>query len=155
MNNDQIHQALQALDEFKDDEIARQQERVSQERKRKLRKKWRLAGQWACLMVCVGIVLYQLPVLISTTRSEAKPLRHGTYNTDAMTDQCITNLWQISRLLQEGKTPDSNITCPASNQPYVVVREADDIIVRSPHPERYGFKDIRVSLKRPVPELIK
>jgi hypothetical protein len=148
-------QTSQALAEFNKEEMARVQEKLSKEHKKGKKKKIWILTQWVCLIICIGIILYQIPTLISATKSDVKPLRQGTYDTDALTDQCIRNLWQISRLIQEGKMPNSSLVCPASNKPYVIVRTDEDILVRSPNPERYGFKDIRVSKKRPIPELIK
>jgi hypothetical protein len=152
---DHASQALQALEEFKKEEISRQQEKVSKEHKKdKKKEKW-IIGLWVILIICVGIILYQTPALISAAKSDVKPLRKGTYDTNGLTDQCIKNLWQISRLVQEGKMPGGNILCPASKKPYVVVKKEEDIIVRSPNPELHGFKEMRVSKKKPVPELIK
>jgi len=94
-------------------------------------------------------------MLLSAANQDVKPLRQGAYNTDAVTDQCIRNLWQVSRLIQEGKLPDDTLVCPASKKPFMVIQTKMDIIVRSPNPELYGFKDIRVSKKNPVPEIIK
>jgi hypothetical protein len=148
-------QALQALEEFNQEEIARQQEKVSKEHEKGKKKRIWIIGQWVILIICVGIVLFQIPAIISSMRSDVKPLRQGADHTNALTDQCIKNLWQISRLIQEGKMPGDNIVCPASKKPYVVVKTEEDIIIRSPNPELYGFKDIRVSQKNPVPELIK
>jgi hypothetical protein len=148
-------QALQALEDFKEGEILRQQEKVSKEQKKDKVKTGRIISQWVVLIVCLGIILYQVPMLISSVKTDVKPLRQGPYNTDALTDQCIRNLWQISRLIQEGKQLPDTIVCPASKKPFMVVRTKMDIIVRSPSPELYGFKDIRVSKKNPVPEIIK
>jgi hypothetical protein len=148
-------QALQALEDFNEEEILRQQEKVSKEQKKNKRKTRRIIGQWVVLIVCIGIILYQVPMLISAANKDVKPLRHGPYNTDAVTDQCIRNLWQISRLIQEGNLPDDTLVCPASKKPFMVIQTKMDIIVRSPNPELYGFKDIRVSKKNPVPEIIK
>jgi len=147
-------QALQALEDFNEEEILRQQEKESEEQKKNKQKTRRIIGQWIVLIVCIGIILYQVPMLISAANKDVKPLRHGPYNTDAVTDQCIRNLWQISRLIQEEKLPDDTLVCPASKNPFMVIQTKMDIIVRSPNPELYGFKDIRVSKKKPVPEII-
>ncbi len=94
-------------------------------------------------------------MLIFAANQDIKPLRQDPYNTDVVTDQIIWNLWQISRLIQGGKLPDDTLVCPASKKPFMVIQTKMDIIVRSPNPELYGFKDIRVSKKNPVPEIIK
>jgi hypothetical protein len=145
--------ALHALEDFKKEELARQQKKTFQGRKKD--KKKRIMIQWLVLIACLCIIAYQIPSFLSITSYDAKHLRNGVYDTDALTDQCIKNLWQISRLIQEGKIPDTRIVCPASNKPYDVIRIDGDIIVRSPNPELYGFKDIQVSKKKPIPELIK
>jgi len=110
---------------------------------------------WITLFACISIIAIQVPKLISVFIKEEKPIRYGPYSTDARTDQCIQNLWQISRGLQEGKLPDDSLVCPASNKPYQVVRTDDEIIVRSPSPELYGYREIRVSKRKPVPEIVK
>ncbi|MFC1857567.1 hypothetical protein ACFL9U_06000 [Thermodesulfobacteriota bacterium] len=148
-------EALHALKEFKEEETSRQQEKISKAQKKDKIKKRRIIGQWVVLILCIGIILYQAPLLISAVKSDVKPLRQGPYNTDTLTDQCIQNLWRISKLVQEGKLPNDTIVCPASKRPFMVVKTKTDIIVRSPNPELYGFKSIQVSKKKPVPELIK
>jgi hypothetical protein len=135
--------------------VVRQQERASKEHKKNEKKRMWVIGQWAIVAICVAIVAYQMPALISAVKSEEKPIRRGTQDTDPQTDQCIKNLWRASRLIQEGKLPDSTLICPASNKPYAIVRTDEDIIIRSPNPELYGLKDIRVSKKNPIPELVK
>jgi hypothetical protein len=153
--SDSKRQALKALEDFEDGEILRQQEKVSKEQKKNKIKTGRIISQWVVLIVCIGIILYQIPMLISAANPDVKPLRKGPYNTDALTDQCIRNLWQVSRLIQEGTLSHDTIVCPASKKPFMVIQTKMDIIVRSPNPELYGFKDIRVSKKNPVPEIIK
>ena len=111
--------------------------------------------QWAVLLLLAGILLFQLPRVIGSLDQKERPLRKGTFATDARTDSCIQDLWQISRGLQEGKLPGPEMRCPASQKPYEIIRTEDDIIVRSPLPERYGYKEIRVSRKNPVPEIVR
>jgi hypothetical protein len=96
----------------------------------------------------------QSPKLAANIGDE-KPVRVGTYDTDAKTDQCIRDLWQISKILQEGKLPGKDMVCPASKKPYVVIRTDSDVVVRAPNPQLYGFREIRVSKGNPIPELIK
>ena len=147
--------AMSALDDFKEEEVERQAALESRDAQKKEKNKLWAAAQWLVLIVCVGVTLYQAPDLILAVTKEEKPLNKGVVKTDALTDQCIRNLWQVSKDLQEGKMPGHNLRCPASNKPYDVVKTGDDIIVRSPNPELYGFKEIRVSRKSPVPEIVK
>ena len=109
---------------------------------------------WITLFACISIIAIQVPKLISAFK-EDKPIRYGTSSTDAQTDQCIKNLWRISKLLQEGKLPGKDIVCPVSKKPYVVTTIEGEVVVRCANPELHGLKEIRVSEKNPMPELIK
>lgn len=146
--------AMEALADF-DRETARRLEdqRADEARKNRQKFRWRVF-QWTVIAVCLGIIGYQIPQIADALNPNAKPLRRGTTATDAITDQCIADLWKVSRRLQEGKSVGKDRVCPASNLPFEIVRTGDDLIVRTPRPDLYGFKDIRVSKKRPVPELI-
>jgi len=125
-----------------------------QEARVKRKRKIRVAFQWGIVVTGLVVIAIQMSETAASFK-EKKPLRYGTYQTDAKTDQCIKNLWKVARLLQEGKMPEKEIYCPASKEPYVITEEKGDIVARSPHPEFYGFKEIRVSKNRPVPEVIK
>jgi len=110
---------------------------------------------WITLFACISIIAIQVPKLISVFIKEEKPIRYGPYSTDAQTDQCIKNLWRISKLLQEGKLPGKDIVCPVSKKPYVVASIGGDTVLRCAKPGLHGFKEIRVSEKDPMPVLIK
>lgn len=150
--------ALQAAQEAVEGIDTRRDEKERKTRTHEARRKWKsmlwMGSQWSVLVICLCIMAFQIPNLILVFK-EKKPIRHGTYRTNDQTDQCIRNLWHIVKMLQEGKLPGKDILCPASNKPYVVMKTKEDVVVRSPNPELYGFKEIRVSKKRPVPELIK
>lgn len=109
---------------------------------------------WIILFACISIIVIKGPKLISAFK-EDKPIRYGTYSTDARTDQCINNLWHISKLLQQGKLPGKDIVCPVSKNQYVVTAIEGDTVVRCANPELHGLKGIRVSEKGSVPVLIK
>lgn len=147
-------QALEALEEFKQERLAREEERASGEQEKEKRKKVWVIGQWVILAICAAIIVYQAPTLVWMTQSDVKPVRQGTRNTDERTDLCIQNLWKASKLIQEGRISESTLVCPASNKPFEVIRTEDDIIVRSPSPELYGVREIRVSRKNPVPKVL-
>jgi len=131
-------------------EIKRQ---IQEARKRRKSRIW-LVSQWIILLACLSIIAIQVPKLISSFEEE-KPIRYGTYSTDAKTDQCIKNLWHISRLIQEGRLPGKDIVCPVSKMPYVINTVDGNIVIHCPNPEKHGFKEIRVSKKNPNPELRK
>lgn len=139
-------------------EVARRRE--GDESKRRLReasKKRRgriwTASLWGVILICLYILAIQAPKLSGFKK--LKPIRHGTYTTDTETDQCINNLWHISKQLQEGKLPDKEIVCPVSKKPYVLSAINNERVVLCPSPEIHGFKQILVRETRPIPELIK
>ena len=113
-----------------------------------------LMVKWAVLLISLIIVAIQMPKLLASFE-EAQPVRQGTYSTDSETDQCITNLWQISKRLQEGKPVGTDIVCPASKKPYIVEGTGKTLTVRCPNPELHGFSLIRVSRNNPIPEVKK
>jgi hypothetical protein len=113
-----------------------------------------LIAQVAIILVAVVIMALQAPRLISAVKGE-RPLRQGTYATDAQADQCIKNLWHIARLIQEGKVPGKDIVCPISKKPYVIRDTGKDVVVSCPNPELHGFKTMQISKRRPVPEVSK
>jgi hypothetical protein len=122
--------------------------------KRAKRSRAWLIAQVAIILAGVAIMALQTPRLISAVKGDG-PLRQGTYATDALGDQCIKNLWHIARLIQEGKVPGKDMVCPISKRPYAIKTMGEDVWVSCPNPELHGFKEIRVSKRRPVPELSK
>jgi hypothetical protein len=122
--------------------------------KREKKSKTWLVVQVIIILIGVAIMALQTPRLIAALK-EGQPLRQGTYATDEQTDQCVKNLWHISRMLQDGKTPPPDMVCPVSNKPYAIRDTGEDIVVRCPNPALHGFKEIQVSKKRPVPEVSK
>ncbi len=145
-------EAIQDLDQrIKEKEVKRQ---AGEEKKKRKNRLW-IAAQLIILLVCVFIIVVQVPKLISAFTEKEKPFRCGTYATDTGTDQCINNLWRISKLIQQGKIPDKKIICPVSKRPYMVTNIDGDVVARCPNPILHGFGEIRVSKKSPMPELIK
>ncbi|MCD4676861.1 MAG: hypothetical protein K8S18_12840 [Desulfobacula sp.] len=139
-------------------ELAEEQISVEEEEALVLKqpKKTRLKMVISCLfvLICIIIIVIQTPKIISAVK-EDKPVRNGTYETDIQTDECIKNLWQISKLLQERKLPGKTIVCPASKKIYVVTRTGNNRVVSCPDPELHGLKTIRVSKASPCPEIRK
>jgi len=127
-------------------------ERPQIKRERKSRV-W-LVVQVAIILIGVAIMALQTPRLIAALQ-EDQPLRYGTYATDERADQCIKNLWHISRMLQDGKKPLVDMVCPVSNKPYEIKESGADIVVSCPNPALHGFQSIQISKKHPVPELSK
>ena len=142
----------QCIIELAEEDITESEDIPRIERPKKSRVK--AVVQCFIILVCISVIAIQIPKLISAFE-EDKPIRYGTYSTDARTDQCINNLWQISKLLQEKSLPADNIVCPASGKPYVVTNTGEDIVVYCPAPGLYGFSIIKVSREHPVPEIKK
>lgn len=116
--------------------------------------RFRAAALWALLCLCVAAAGWQLPTAISSLEKN-KPLRIGTYHTDAAADACIANLWALSRTLQEGSAPDPSLACPSSGLPYAPKTTPDGVVYHCPQPERHGLRDLKVSRRHPVPEVLK
>jgi len=129
---------------------APQKPQIKRERKSRV---W-LVVQVVIIVIGLAIMALQAPRLTAALK-EGQPLRYGTYATDAQTDQCIENLWHISRMLQDGTAPPSDMVCPLSNKPYDIRESGEDIVVRCPNPELHGLKQIQVSKRHPVPEVTK
>jgi ferredoxin-thioredoxin reductase catalytic subunit len=122
--------------------------------KRQQRSKTWLVVQLAIILAAVVVMALQIPRFISAVKGE-RPLRQGTYATDAQADQCIANLWRIARLVQEGKAPGKDIVCPISKKSYVIRDTGKDVVISCPNPELHGFKAMQISKRRPVPEISK
>jgi hypothetical protein len=152
--DDPRQEAMSALADFEQETAERLEDQSEKEAKAEKRKTLKLALQGLVIVVCLGIVGYQVPRLNEVVNAEKQPLRRGTMATNAVTDQCISNLWIASKRLQAQQPVGNDLFCPASNQPFEVRRVAGDVVVRSPRPDLYGFKEIRVSKLKPVPELI-
>lgn len=104
----------------------------------------------ALVVAAIIVIIIQLPKILEETKP-GKPIRIGTYATDEKTDNCIKNLWEASRLLQENKKPDNSLTCPATGSPY----KLEDNKVSCPNPERHGLKALYVTRERRLPEVVK
>ena len=135
------------------------QEKVEIGRKDREKKKRRKGLFWVGLQVgilaiCLGIIAFRMPSITRILKND-KPIRLGTFKTDAMTDECIRVLWQVAKELQEGRMPGDDLICPASRKPFIIEKTEDDIVARCPQPELYGFKNIGVSKNHPIPELIR
>ncbi len=123
---------------------------IQQERKSRT---W-MVLQLIILLACLAVIAIQSPRVISAFKGD-RPLRLGTYATDAQTDQCIRNLWHLSKLLQEGGLPDREMVCPLSTRPYLVRQRGEDTVVSCPNPQLHGVREIHVSKDHPVPEIIR
>ncbi|MEW6666519.1 MAG: hypothetical protein AB1512_15015 [Thermodesulfobacteriota bacterium] len=143
-------EALQGMDQRLEEKETRKRDL---EERRERRERFWIIAQWGIILGCLTILAFQAPGAMSGFR-EDRPIRRGTYATDAPTDGCIANLWRVAKLLQEGKTPGPQLVCPESHRPYALSMEGQSPSARCPNPERHKVKEIRVSMRRPVPEVI-
>ena len=104
------------------------------------------------VLACAATVVYQTPRTLTAFKT-LKPVRTGSYATDAATDQCLKTLWRLAHDFQQGGTGVGQpIVCPASGKPYVITPGPNPEI-RCPDPGAHGFREILTSKKNPVPEL--
>ena len=150
VDSDQLY-CSQCIIELAEENITEPAE-DTQKPPRPARSRKKVVAQWIVLLVCVVIIAFQMPKLFAAFK-EDQPIRHGTYETDAQTDQCINNLWHISRLLQDGNLPGNDIVCPASGKPYVIIKAGEDTVARCPNPGLHGFSEISASMLSPCPEV--
>jgi len=132
-----------------EEQIAADAEKAKKPQKRKWL--WQ-AMKIAVLVISLGVIIFQYPRLMEAF-DPPKPIRQGSYATDAGADRCIENLWLISKGLGEGsKTPEKDMVCPVSVQPYRVDVVDGNMIVSCPDPKSHGLSSLHVSRKNPVPE---
>ncbi|RKX58945.1 MAG: hypothetical protein DRP37_07265 [Thermodesulfobacteriota bacterium] len=110
--------------------------------------------QWIILIFCIFLITTQVPALFSVFKEE-KYVESAPYTSNSQTDQCVDNLWYISKLLQQGKSLGKDMVCPMTGKPYLVTTTEDDVVVCCPNPEKHGFKKICISKKDPMPEIVK
>ena len=101
----------------------------------------------AGVFLILGLRLLSVAPLLQPLR----PLRHGTFETDAIADRCIEELWKLSRQLQDRKLPSLLPLCPLSGKGYVLVEEEGDSRISCPNPGEHGLRRLSVSRKRPIP----
>lgn len=126
---------------------------VANETPSSLAKIWFYA-RWMVIVVCLGACVYFFMNAREVFAAE-KPIRNGSYNTDATTDTCIRNLWKAAALLQSKKEIPKTLICPACKKAYIVIKEGDVTTVSCPDPAKHGCSALVVNSKTIVPEVIK
>jgi len=106
------------------------------------------------VLLCLVVAALQAPRVMEAMKP-TKPLRLGTYETDAVADACLNNLWKAAALLQGGKTPPADLRCPATGRPYLVTRRDGQVEVRCPDPAAHGLKGLWASDRQPLPVVVK
>jgi hypothetical protein len=146
-----VEDVVTGFNQRQEDKAARKQ---IEKEKRNFRGRLRIASQGVLFVIAAVVMSMQAPRIIAGLKDD-KPIRSGTYATDAKTDQCIDTLWQISKLLQEGSLPGKDAVCPVSKKPYGFTTVRGNLVVRCANPERHGFREMRVSKRAPGPVIIK
>lgn len=111
-------------------------------------------GLWAIFIICAGITLIRIPAFQRAFHAP-KPIRVGAYETDARTDACIQNLWQAAKILQERRVPGRELVCPVSGESYKIIKDGNTTLILCPNPEKHRLKNLRLSSKSMVPEVIR
>jgi len=127
-------------------------EKEKQDRPVKGKRKMLVLG--LIMFACVCLIIIRLPKVIAVLKAK-QPLRQGTYATDAQAGKCIGNLWHIAKLLQEGKLPGNDLSCPASGKLYTIVKVGEDTVARCPNPQLHGSGELSVSRLSPCPQVKK
>ncbi len=118
-------------------------------------KKTYIKTLWITLMsllviACIVVLTIQIPKILDVARP-GKPIRQGTYETDKAADECIKNLWLISKAFQENKKPDASLRCPVTNEPY----RFEATKAYCPNPDRHNLKSLSVGKETKIPEAVK
>lgn len=142
--------ALAAVSDFEMAEADREKQFQEHEEAKKEKGKRVVVIQF--IVIVLALIIIPIQLISSLQEPELVPL--DLSDPDEITDQCILNLFIISDMLQLGELPGVDFKCPASDDPYIVIQNADDIIVRDPHPELHGFTEMSVSRNNPFPEIV-
>ena len=116
--------------------------------------------QLSAIGVCAVIMLVRFVFFGGPLGSDADPNNQMSAAAQAqiqrvsMMAQCLAMLQEIGQTLVAGERPAVDARCPNSAQPLQVRDTEDDIIVRVPQPEMYGYADILVSRQDPNPRLV-
>lgn len=94
------------------------------------------------IIIAALLVIYKQYPNLSASSTPQRILRYGTYETDAKTDECISNIW---KLMGNKKL---KLHCPVSGKEYII--EGDEI--RCPDASAHGFKKI-YSSKGQIPRV--
>jgi len=110
-------------------------------------------GAWVALVLSLLFLFYRVQIDYQVFKP-AQPHRLGTYETNAGTDKCIEELWQISRMMQDGKLTETMPLCPVTLKSYVMVKTDENTVITCPNPGEHGIENLYVSRKSPVPVVV-
>ncbi len=142
--------AMDAAGDIRQQDDARAEELAERDARRRKMATAKTAVLWLIVLVCLAATLWQLPAA-KESLEPPKPLRSGTYHTDAVADACITNLWQISKSLQQREPVNAALVCPLTKAPYVTRNSNGLTVYACPNPNQHGLRSLAVSRRDPVP----
>lgn len=64
---------------------------------------------------------------------------------------CVMVFWEIAAQLQNNLEPDASLRCEETDDPNIISRVGDDIVITHPHPELLGYSEIFIRKSNPVP----
>lgn len=67
---------------------------------------------------------------------------------------CEQVFWEIAAQLQSNQEPDASLRCTDSELPNVIIKTANDIVVKHPKPGLLGYSEIYVSKSNPIPVFV-
>ena len=115
---------------------------------------WKYA-RWGIIVISLSICVYFLFNMHKMIPPE-KPIRNGSYETNAITDECIQNLWRAASLLQSHKKIPNDLVCPLCKKTYIITTDASGVIfISCPDPGGHGCKKLEVNSNNLVPEVRK
>lgn len=123
-------------------------------KKAKVRTPSRIRPAIGLLVLISGIIIMGLQAgkLVRAFEPE-RPHYRGAENLDRDAESCISNLWKITRLIQDGALQWPNLKCPLTGMSYRIVHVKGNSIVSCPNPEKHHVTGIWVSRTSPVPEI--
>ncbi len=72
----------------------------------------------------------------------------------AQLNDCVSVFWEIAAEFSAGRVPDASLACRETNDPNIITRDGDDIIVTHPHPKLHGYSEIYIASSNPVPMFV-
>jgi hypothetical protein len=111
---------------------------------------WRFF-KWGVIIAALSVASLQAPKMVSVF-APPKPVHLGSAATDRTADQCLRQLWTVSKLLQERRWPGLELTCPATGRPYLTEGKDGAMTVSCPEPKAHRLSVLQVSRRQPVPE---
>ena len=115
---------------------------------------WKYA-RWGIIVISLSVCAYFLFNMQKMMAPE-KPIRNGSYDTDAVTDECIQNLWRAAALLQSHKEIPEGLVCPLCKKAYIVTENGGGVIsVSCPDPAGHKCRKLEVNSTTLVPEVRK